>query len=122
MEAKIILKNLAARIGAGNLLVIVIIMSFLAYGFLRKYRRIKLSTYTKGVVTGTSKGAKGSEYLDYSFVANSVKYNGDVPIIFCKKCNYECCQIGDTVFVRYETKNPYNNDLISLSDSTNVHF
>lgn len=97
--------------GWANLILLLIFIGFAVYGFLRKKSLTQNSNYTKGIVLGKSKGARGNIHLDYQFFVDEKGYKGFVPSGFCKKCS--CCTIGDTVIVRYERENPKNNDLVT---------
>ena len=97
--------------GWGNFIALCILIVVLCYSFFRKQKRINNASYAIGISEGIKKGVRGTRYLYYYFKVDGVTYSGNVPEEFCKKCN-DCCAIGDTVQVRYETDNPKNNDLV----------
>ena len=65
-----------------------------------------------GVIVKQYEGARNHKYIEYEFQTGNIKYNGSVPLTFFKYCNYSCCNVGDTVLVRYLRNNPKNNDLV----------
>ena len=97
--------------GWANSSSLLIFIGFAVYFLLKKRNLVEDSNYTRGIVLGKNKGARGSIYLDYNFFAEENSYKGSVPAGFCKKCN--CCVTGDTVIVRYERGNPSNTDLVT---------
>jgi hypothetical protein len=97
--------------GWGNLILICILIFFLIEGIVKTNNRRENTSYAIGISEGIKKGVRGTRNLYYYFKVDGVAYSGNVPEEFCKKCN-DCCVIGDTVQVRYETDNPKNNDLV----------
>ena len=95
---------------------LVILLFFICYGFYEKNARSRNSSFVFGVSEGVKKGVRWNLRLYYHFNVEGVEYNGRVPEDFCNKCK-SCCNVGDTVLVRYESDNPKNNDLvISIQD------
>lgn len=97
--------------GWGNFSILCLLIIVLVYSYFTKQDRIKNASYTHGISEGLKKGVRGNIHLYYDFTINDKQYKGDVPNDFCGKC-LDCCEIGDTVIVRYEKDNPENNDLV----------
>ena len=72
----------------------------------------KNGAYTKGIVLGISKGARGSKYLNYEFYINNHMYTSSTSMDFCTECKYLCCNVGDSVNVHYQKDNPGNCVLV----------
>lgn len=97
--------------GWGNFCILCLLISFLIYGYFRKQSRASNALYVVGISKGIKKEVRGSAYLRYSFTVRNEQFEGEVPEDFCKQCPL-CCEVGDTVIVRYQSGNPQNNDLI----------
>lgn len=105
------IKTIKNKIGGwGNFSLLILLLGIFMFAFLKKYYLKSKPLYVKGVSEGISKSVRGNQILDYHFEVNGRIYKGFVPSSFCKKCF--CCNIGDTVIVRYEDGNPENNDLV----------
>ena len=98
--------------GWGNIIALCILILALGYGVCKKQNRVRNSFYVFGTSDGIKKGVRGNLRLYYRFTVDGVEYTGRVPEAFCKDCN-NCCDVGDTVIVRYENDNPKNNDLVT---------
>jgi len=107
------------KLGGEALSLYFFFISIYAYKLIQKRKRISNSEYVKGISLGVDRGVKGSYYLYYSFKVNDETYKGNVTTDFCKKCN--CCKMGDTVIVRFESEDPENNDLV-LKLPSDAHF
>lgn len=94
------------------IIVTVAILIVTIYVRLRVSSRKKNAEFAIGEVLGIREGAKGSLYVFYRFVVEGTEYNGRVNTSFCEKCNNQCCIKGSKVRVRYDKKDPSNNDLI----------
>lgn len=99
------------KAGWGGVIIIALFIVFAIRGFIQNKSLQANSLYTKGIIKGTSFGSKGSKYLDYTFIVGEKQFKGSVPISFCKEC-INCCEIGDTVIVKYDSAKPDNNDLV----------
>lgn len=97
--------------GWGNFSIFCLLIIILAYSYFRKRTLIDKANYAKGISEGLKKGVRGNIHLYYYFVVNYKQYHGDVPNDFCEECP-DCCNAGDTVFVRYQKDDPSNNDLV----------
>ncbi|TWJ00833.1 hypothetical protein JN11_02093 [Mucilaginibacter frigoritolerans] len=106
------IEKITQKIGWSNLTIIFLFIIIFSFVFLKKYNREKNAVYTKGISQGINKGVKGNLTLDYTFSAYGDDFKGFVPSSFCSECNHKCCQVGDTVIVRYESGSPKNNDLV----------
>lgn len=103
---------MSKKIDWGGLLLFFILIFFLIFGLARKYKRSSDSLFIYGISEGVKKGSRGTLSLHYIFVLNNIEYHGFVPEEFCSKC-IKCCEIGDSVIVRYERDNPLNSDLVT---------
>ena len=99
------------KIGWGGVIILILFIVFAMQGLMQKSALQKNPAYTKGIIIGISTGSKGSKYVDYIFNENLNRFNGSVPIAFCNKCN-NCCKVGDTVLVIYQSDDPENNELV----------
>ena len=106
MQAKTIDIKKAVWIG------VVVIIGVFVYERSKIDNRLKNAAYTQGEVLGIDEGAKGSKYVEYKFIVNGKVYTGSVNISFCKECNYQCCEKGTKVKVRYDSIYPSNSDLL----------
>lgn len=101
---------------AGPIWVVVIIFLtigiVIAIGRQGVHYREKHPVYTSGTITEIYAGAKGSRYVRYTFLVDTVRYEGRVSAMFCKECKDDCCTIGGKVRVRYAEGDPANNDLV----------
>lgn len=107
-----LINKMLNKLGWTGSLLILLFLLFGVWGIFQRESLKGSAVYTKGIVEGTSFGSKGSKYLEYGFKANSENFKGTMPIAFCKKC-INCCNVGDTVIVRYQKDNPENNDLVT---------
>jgi hypothetical protein len=96
---------LQKNVGWTEVVIIIAFICLFLWGLMQKHERSSNAATSKGVITGTHKGAKGSVYMDFVFDANGEKIKSWMPY----NKNYE---IGDTVTVEYQADDPYNNDLI----------
>ena len=94
------------------IVVLVLIVAVAIFERVKVKNRIENADYAIGQVIGIDEDAKGSRYVVYTFFVDKIEYKGSVNTNFCKKCNYKCCVKGGTVKVRYDKRNPQNNDLI----------
>lgn len=100
-------KNRLKNFGWGEAIVVIIIIALPIWGHLRKKSLEKNRVYTRGVIIGEIKGAKGSVYVGYKFWVNGVEFQGSVVPSLCKGC-----LVGDTVIIKYDFVNPDNNGLV----------
>jgi hypothetical protein len=98
--------------GWGNFIGLLILFFFASYGVFKTISRNRNASYVFGISEGLKKGVRGTFRLYYRFYVEGVEYSGRVPDDFCNKCE-NCCKIGDTVIVEYETGNPKNNVLVT---------
>jgi hypothetical protein len=100
----------------GSILLWVIFLVIIGYIFLNKREEQKQLTDNSKITTvfiiGKSKVAKGEEYIDYTYLVDSIKYKGSVSIKFCLECAGDCCATGAHVKVKYAVGNPSNSDLV----------
>lgn len=101
--------SFSKKIGSGIVLVIIFLMIYLR-GYFKQKRLEDNALFTKGESLGIKSRSRGSKYLYYSFQIDGQYYQGSVSSNFCNRCS--CCNIGDTVIVRYEEGDPENNDLV----------
>jgi hypothetical protein len=97
--------------GWANFIGVLILIVGISYGIIRKQIRINKSCFVIGESEGLKKGVKGNIHLYYFFKVDGILYEGSVPNNFCKKCK-SCCDIGETVLVRFQSGNPKNSDLV----------
>ena len=98
--------------GWGNFSALCILVIILLYSAIQRYNLHRKSVFVLGVSQGLQNGVKGNIRLQYLFKVNSEQFEGEVPESFCQECK-KCCEIGDTVIVRYQSGNPKNNDLVA---------
>src|SRR5436190_21973444 len=96
----------------GNLVGILIVLCIATHGILRKCSRMRNASYVYGIVTENYIGAKGTYRVAYDFYLNGIKYHNSAPKRVFEYCDYHCCDVGDTIIVRYKKYNPKNNDIV----------
>ena len=92
--------------------VVILILGVFVYERTKVTSRVKNAAYTQGEVLRIEKIVKGSKYVKYSFSVDNKVYTGFEDIDFCKDCNYQCCESGAKVTVRYDAEDPSNNSLM----------
>jgi len=102
---KTITSYLRKNVGWTGILIIIAFVCLFVWEQIQKHDRSTNAAISKGVITGTHKGAKGSLYMDFVFDAEGEKIKSWMPY----DKNYK---IGDTVMVEYQVTDPHNNDLI----------
>lgn len=107
-----LVKKIFNKVGWTGLIIITSFILIYTYGLFRKGNRTKDPLYTKGISLGVQIGVSAHYYLYYKFSVNNQLYNGSVTNDFCQKCP-KCCNVGDTVIVRFQRDNPENNDLVT---------
>jgi hypothetical protein len=98
--------------GWGNFSILCLLIIILLYSYFRKETRINNANYTQGISEGVQKEVRGTLYLHYHFYVDNQYFEGHIAEDFCKKCP-DCCNVGDTVIVRFQKDNPENNDLVT---------
>jgi len=73
----------------------------------------KDALYSKGIILRISKGAKGSKYLNVRYSYNSKVYEESYPIDFCDNCKNTCCDIGDSILIRFDKNNPSKSEPVT---------
>jgi len=107
MKLKYIFKN----IGWSSLFLIFLLVGIFIYSHFKQSALNNKANFVKGISLGVNSGVRGHLYLNYTFDVRGRTYKGSLPASFCKVC-HSCCDIGDTIIVRYESENPKNNDLV----------
>ncbi|MFN5359412.1 MAG: hypothetical protein ACK5CC_01615 [Bacteroidota bacterium] len=102
------------KIGWGEVIIIFAFIILAVWGHLQKMALNENARYTKGVITGSHKGAKGSTYIDFEFFAGNDKVNSWTPV-------FNGWRIGDTILIKYNQNDPNNNNVIkNIPDGEHV--
>jgi hypothetical protein len=96
----------------GNLFSIIILVLFFSFFLLRTKERVQNPKYIFGIVTRQYSGAKGAQRVEYQFILEGRSFKNSMPKDFFRYCHFQCCEVGDTVVVRYQDGYPGNNDLV----------
>jgi hypothetical protein len=108
------LKSKDFKIGWGEVIIIFAFIILAVWGHLQKMALNENARYTKGVITGSHKGAKGSTYIDFEFFAGNNKVNSWTPV-------FKGWRIGDTILIKYNQNDPNNNNIIkNIPDGEHV--
>ena len=106
MLTKRIQAYLQKNIGWTGIVIIVAFIGLFLWGQRQKHQLSGNAAFSKGVIVGTHKGAKGSIYMDFVFDADGEKIKSWMPY----DKNYK---IGDTVTVEYQIGDPHKNNVIN---------
>jgi hypothetical protein len=99
------LKSKDFKIGSGEVIIIIAFIILAVWGYLQKIALNENARYTKGVITGSHKGAKGSNYIDFEFFGGNERVNSWTPV-------FKGWRIGDTILIKYNQNDPNNNSVI----------
>ena len=100
---------------ARNLVGIVILIGLSIFLYLKgAFSKIPdgRASYTRGIILERFTVGRGSRLMRIKYNVHHQDFFSSYPRYFCDECEGNCCKIGDTVIVKYDTSNPEKIELI----------